>query len=86
MTNFLTAILLAAWIGIIAVFSIQNITAVSLKFLAFESIQLPVGVLLAFSMGIGTIVAAIASLLWRKPRKSKRYAQSQVDDLEEFDF
>lgn len=32
--------------GAIALFSVQNATAVSLRFLAWQSIQLPVGVLL----------------------------------------
>lgn len=58
-SNFLTSLIVAGWIATIAVFSIQNITAVSLKFLAFESIKLPVGVLLSLSIGVGMIVGAI---------------------------
>jgi uncharacterized integral membrane protein len=63
--NLLTSLVLAVWIGLIAIFSIQNITLVSLKFLNYETIQIPVGVVLAFSVGIGAIAGAIAPVLWR---------------------
>ncbi|MGK7874681.1 MAG: lipopolysaccharide assembly protein LapA domain-containing protein [Xenococcaceae cyanobacterium] len=82
-TNFLTSLIISAWIGVIAVFSIQNITPISLKFLIFESIKLPVGVLLAFSVGVGMVVGAIAPLFWQvpKPRKQNRKRPLE-DDLE----
>lgn len=64
-TNLLTSIIVAGWISAIAILSIQNITPVSLKFLSFETIQLPVGIVLAFSVGVGVIGAAIAPLAWQ---------------------
>lgn len=63
--NLLTSLVLAAWIGAIAILSIQNITPVSLKFLGVESIQIPIGVVLAFSVGIGSIGGAILPLVWQ---------------------
>jgi putative membrane protein len=60
LANLLAALLIAHWIGTIAIFSIQNITEVSLKFLTFESISLPVGVLLSFCVGIGLVIGVIA--------------------------
>ena len=63
--NLLTSLTLAAWIGAIAILSIQNITPISLKFLGFETIQLPMGIVLAFSVGVGAIAAAIAPVLWQ---------------------
>lgn len=63
--NFLTSLILAGWLGAIAILSIQNITPVSLKFLNFETIQLPVGVVLAFSVGVGAIGGAIGPVLWQ---------------------
>jgi uncharacterized integral membrane protein len=63
--NLLTSLILAGWIGAIAILSIQNITPVSLKFLNFETIQLPVGIVLAFSVGVGAIGGAIAPVLWQ---------------------
>jgi uncharacterized integral membrane protein len=63
--NLLTSLILAAWVSAIAILSIQNITAVSLKLLTFESIQLPLGIVLAFSVGVGAIGGAIAPLVWQ---------------------
>jgi uncharacterized integral membrane protein len=76
---------MAAWVGAIAVFSIQNIEAVSLKFLTFASIQIPVGVLLSFCMGAGMILGATAPLLLPQPKRNKRRRLVE-DDLEEFEF
>jgi hypothetical protein len=62
--NLLTSLVLAAWLGAIAILSIQNIALVSLRFLNYETIQIPVGIVLAFSVGIGAIAGAIAPALW----------------------
>lgn len=80
--NLLISIVLALWVGIIAVFSVQNFTPVSLQFsllggVRFESIELPVGIMLAFCFGIGAIIAAIVPMFWQvqgkaKTRKTKR--------------
>ena len=58
--SFLVAILASA-IGII---SVQNATPVSLNFIFFKSIQVPVGLVLAMSMSAGLIVAALLQPLW----------------------
>lgn len=63
--NFLTSLILAGWLTAIAILSIQNITPVSLKFLNFETIQLPMGIVLAFSVGAGAIAGAIGPVLWQ---------------------
>jgi uncharacterized integral membrane protein len=63
--NLLTSLILAGWIGAIAILAIQNFTLVSVKFLAFESIQLPIGIVLAFSAGIGLIGGALVPALWQ---------------------
>jgi len=63
--NLVTSLIVAGWIGVIAILSIQNITPISLKFLNFETIQLPVGIVLAFSVGLGLIGGAIAPVLWQ---------------------
>ncbi len=64
-TNLLTSLIFAVWIGAIAIVSIQNITPVSLKFLSARSIELPIGLVLAFSVGVGAIAAALVPVLWR---------------------
>jgi uncharacterized integral membrane protein len=71
-TNFLSSLIMAGWIGAIAVFSIQNIQQVSLKFLTFQSIKLPIGVLLAFCLGFGFLLGSLLPLLWQRSRRASR--------------
>ena len=59
----LTSFLLAAWISAIAILAIQNFSPVSLRFLGFQSIEIPVGLVLAFSVALGILGTAIAQPL-----------------------
>lgn len=70
-TSLLSSLILAILGVAIAVFSIQNIQDVSLKFLTFESITLPVGVLLALCSAIGIILGALIPILFSR-RKTRR--------------
>lgn len=80
--NVLTSIVLAAWIAAIAIISIQNITPISLKFLNLQTIQIPMGIILAFSVGIGAIAAAIAPALWRLTGGQRtRYDYEEEEDF-----
>jgi uncharacterized integral membrane protein len=58
--NFLLAISVSA----IAIISVQNATPVSLNFTLFQSIPMPVGVVLAMSLSAGLIGGAILQPLW----------------------
>ncbi|HEY9609915.1 LapA family protein [Allocoleopsis sp.] len=79
-SNLLTSLILAGWIGAIAILSIQNITPVSLKFLVFQTIQIPVGIVLAFSVGIGAIAGAIVPLVWQLAEgQRQRYYEEEED-------
>ena len=69
--NFISALIMAGLIGAIAVFSIQNIQPVALQFFSLRSIQLPVGVLLAFCLGIGIILGSLVSASFGNNRKSR---------------
>jgi len=82
LANLLTSIVVAVWVVAIAILSVQNATPVSLRFLNFESIQMPVGFVLAFSAGVGIIAMALIQPLW-----SLASSQSKNDlDDEEFSF
>ena len=70
--NLFNSLIMAGWIGAIAIFSIQNIQLVSLQFFGYESIQLPVGILLAFCLSMGLILGSFLSLFWQKDNKSRR--------------
>lgn len=58
--SFLVAILVTA----IGILSVQNATPVSLNFTFFQSIQMPVGLVLAMSLSAGAIAGAILQPLW----------------------
>jgi putative membrane protein len=86
-TNFLASAIVGGWIMTMAVFAIQNIQPVSLKFLQFESIKVPIGILLAFSLGIGFYIAAVIPTFLRKSKKSPRSRFSSPESgLDELDF
>lgn len=63
------SLLMAAWVGAIAIFSIQNIQDISLKFLIWESINFPAGVLLAFCAGLGMVLGSLLMLLFARRKK-----------------
>lgn len=68
----------------IAIFSVQNATPVSLKFLIFESVQIPVGIVLGLSVGVGILVGAISPpLSSMTPRSTPR--PEYTDEDFEFD-
>ncbi len=87
LTNLLTSLILTFWIGLIAVVSIQNITAISLQFLWFQSISFPLGVLLAFAVCFGLIIGAFLPLFLSKnksKRKKFRPRESQPEEVLEY--
>lgn len=82
LANLLTSIVLAAWIAVIALLSIQNITPISLQFLALQTIQIPLGLVLAFSVGVGVMGGAIAPVVWRLAgRQQGRYYEEEEEDF-----
>ena len=68
-TNLLSSLILATLVVAIAIFSIQNIQDVSVKFLNFESITVPVGILLAFCSGVGMILGGLIPILFSTRRR-----------------
>jgi len=68
----LNTLIIVSWIIAIAIFSIQNIQNVSVRFLTFESITVPVGILLAFCGVIGMLLGWLLPLLFSRKR-SRNY-------------
>jgi uncharacterized integral membrane protein len=48
-----------------ALVSVQNATSISIQFLGWQSIELPVGVVLSASFAIGLLLAVALPLVWR---------------------
>ncbi|MGB7519621.1 MAG: LapA family protein [Spirulinaceae cyanobacterium] len=67
----LTALIFAGWIATIGVFSIQNITPVSFKIFNLQTVEAPIGIWLAFSLGIGMVAASVAPIIFSRPHAKK---------------
>ncbi|MBD0268338.1 MAG: DUF1049 domain-containing protein [Cyanobacteria bacterium Co-bin8] len=59
MAKLIAALLLAIWVAAIAIFSAQNGTPISLQFFGLRSIQLPLGMTLAFFAAASMIGTAL---------------------------
>jgi uncharacterized integral membrane protein len=68
MTQFLISLILAIWVSAIAVIAIQNAVPVSLQFLGAHSVEIPVGLVIAFSAALGMVGTALALGVWRATR------------------
>ncbi|MBD1825532.1 DUF1049 domain-containing protein [Cyanobacteria bacterium FACHB-DQ100] len=66
----ITACIIALWIGAIALVAIQNAAPIALKFLAFQTIELPFGLVIAFSVILGILGAAILQPLLGSPQSN----------------
>ncbi len=79
--SILAALSVTAWVIGVAILSVQNATPVTLKFLVFQSIQMPVGIVLAFSVGIGVILAILMEV--NNNLAAESAARRSRDDLED---
>jgi uncharacterized integral membrane protein len=77
--SFSILLIIAIWVVAIALISVQNATPVSLRFLGFQSIQIPFGLMLAFSVAVGLLGTAVLQPLWGLGE-----SQSRVDEDAEF--
>ena len=77
--SFSILLIIAIWVVAIALISVQNATPVSLRFLGFQSIQIPLGLMLAFSVAVGLLGTAVLQPLWGLGE-----SQSRVDEDAEF--
>ena len=62
--NLITSTVIAFWIVLIAIISVQNYRLVSLNFLILQSIQIPFGIIIALSASSGMISMAIIEFFW----------------------
>lgn len=84
--NLLTTIVIASWVLAIAVLSLRNVTPVSLRFLTYQSIQLPFFLVLAFCAVLGMIFMALIQLLWGLGSSISKNSRSDDDLDDAFSF
>jgi uncharacterized integral membrane protein len=77
----LASCLLALELALLAILAIHNVTPVTLHFLMFSSIKIPVGVLLVFCVALGLVLGTLL-LTWMSPRPGPA---PRMDD-EELEF
>jgi uncharacterized integral membrane protein len=53
----------AGWVFAIALLSVQNFTPVSLHLFTYQSVEIPIGIVLALAVGVGILGTAIAQIL-----------------------
>ncbi|MEL6778737.1 MAG: LapA family protein [Cyanobacteria bacterium J06597_16] len=71
MVKFLVTIIPALLTVAIAILSVQNATLVSIDFLSATTVALPIGVWLAFCLGLGMIGTALLLSLFGVGKKAK---------------
>lgn len=84
--NLLTSLVVAGWVVAIAILSLKNVTPVSLKFLTYQSIQLPFFLVLAFGAALGMIVMTLIQLLWGLGSSISGNSRSDDDLDDAFSF
>jgi uncharacterized integral membrane protein len=72
MAKLVISIIAAVWIALIALISVQNATIVNLKFVFWQSIDLPWGLVLAIAVALGFVIGGCLPLLRNNPTASKR--------------
>jgi uncharacterized integral membrane protein len=80
--NLLISVVVAVWVMAIALLSVQNATLVRLKFLSLQSIQIPVGLVLAFCVCVGLIGITLLQPLWGLGDSGR--GSSRLDEDAEF--
>ncbi|MBD2066664.1 LapA family protein [Leptolyngbya sp. FACHB-671] len=81
MANFLTSVIVAGWVCAIALISVQNARPVTIQFLFLQSVEIPLGLVLASCVALGMVGVAIVLPLWRSPVPSSRYSRDDLDDF-----
>jgi uncharacterized integral membrane protein len=77
--NLIINLVVAVWVSAIAILAVQNATPVSLNFLFFQSISIPVGVVLALSATAGIIGGGLLQILWSLPDATTVLSQPEAN-------
>jgi len=86
-SNLIITIIISCWLIVLPIFAIQNVVGVSIKLFFFESISIPLGILLCFCVVAGLFMGAFIPAFFsankkpqknqnKKPKKSTKKDQS----------
>lgn len=64
LASLIATIFIACWVVAIAILSLKNVAPVSIRFLTFQTIELPFFLVLTFSAALGMIFMALIQPLW----------------------
>jgi uncharacterized integral membrane protein len=64
--------LMAFWVGLVAILATQNTTPISLRFLALESVTIPLGIALSFSIMLGMVGAGVGLVILGGGSRNRR--------------
>ena len=66
LVTFLVCLICALWLGAIAALTAQNPSLISVRFLVFETVRLPLGLVIAAGVGLGLMAGALLQLFVRR--------------------
>ncbi|MEM7716418.1 MAG: lipopolysaccharide assembly protein LapA domain-containing protein [Cyanobacteria bacterium P01_A01_bin.68] len=78
-TQLLVSLVIAFWVIFVALLSVQNAQLVYLKLFTFQSINMPVGLLLTFSFATGLILMSILPSIWNAIGSGNNNSRYQND-------
>lgn len=62
--HFFLSLMISLGIVAIAILSVQNATAVTIQFFAWQSVELPLGIVLTFAFALGLLIVALIRPVW----------------------
>lgn len=80
------SLIISFWLVLIAVFSIQNIEPIRVKFLIWQSISLPSGVLLTMVIALGFILGVLIPILFTNNNQQKRRKYTNTNSRKRNEF
>jgi uncharacterized integral membrane protein len=85
LASLLTSSVVAVWIVAISILSMQNADPIRLRFLRYQTIQLPIGFVLAVSAGAGVLATTLLQPLWGIGGETSRSLEEDIEDEFSFD-
>ncbi|AUC62134.1 hypothetical protein AA637_13700 [Cyanobacterium sp. HL-69] len=83
-SNLIITLIISFWIIILPIFAIQNVAPISLQFFGLQSISIPLGILVSFSVASGCIGGALLPLFFNPMNKKKKLRKNNKRKSQNF--